>query len=363
MIRDVDAVWDDSGHAARYRDRWCYLGGGSKSETQTSNQTASNTINPQSLALLTGNLASAKANADTLTPYTGPLTAGFTQDQLRAQNALNVVGNDQSGQSAINTASGAVNGVLNTPINGNINYNPITASQLATTDLTPYLNPFTNDVINSTISDQERAREQAINADAAKATAAGAFGGSRSGVLSSLTNEAYDRNTGDLLANLRSSAFTNAQGAAQSDIAAQNAAKQFNANNDITSQQDSFTNTLNALGLKLNSAGQLVSTANAGLSDAATRAGILSAVGDSQQANNQTADTAAYNEFLRQQGFGATRQGILNSALGLVPVQQTATTSGNSSGTSKSSGDLFGGILGLISGGAKLGSAIYGGGA
>lgn len=222
------------------------MAGGSTTKT-----TASNTIDPAQFALYQANFKNAQGNAGILNAVTGqPVTPGTPG------------ANAPLGSAQLDAATNATTGVLNS--------NP---GSLATTDLSPYMNPFQNDVINSTIADQERARQIAGVSDAQHATAAGAFGGSRSGVLSAETNGNYDRNTGSLLAGLNSQNFTQAQGAAQNDIQTR----------------------LASGALKLNAAGQLV---------------------------DESGQVIAHAGQI---------QGILNSGLGLMPVQQTATSTGKTS--------------------------------
>lgn len=324
MIENIDDFGDFefSRQAQKYLDRWCYFGGGSSTQS-SQNQTQTNTTDPELKALLMNNYATAQGNAGALTPYTGQLTAGQNATQQQAQGVLTGIGTDQSGQTAINGAKNAVTGVLNSNI-----------GTIAGTDLSQYMNPYTKDVINASINQNEQARQTANMNDNQKATAAGAFGGSRSGVANAVTNQLYDQNNQSNIAALNSANYTQAQGAANSDI----------------------QNRLAQAGLTMNAAGQIVSLNNAGLQDATTRAGILGSVGDINQQQAQAQDDSAYQEFLRQQGFGAQQQSILNAALGLLPNQQTVTTNGTGSSSTKSNPG-FGGILsslGSIASGAAM---------
>jgi hypothetical protein len=74
-----------------------------------------------------------------------------------------------------------------------------------------YMNPYENQVVQNTLADIERARQGQISAEGARATAAGAFGGTRQAVTRSLVDEAALRNAGNLAAQLRQSGFTQAQ--------------------------------------------------------------------------------------------------------------------------------------------------------
>lgn len=226
----------------------------------TNKSTSSNTVNPDQFALYMKNFQNAQGNAGILNPITGqPVTPGTPG------------ANAPLGSAPLNAAMDATKGILGSD-----------PGSLATTDLSPYMNPYQKDVTDATIADQERARQIAGVADQQHATAAGAFGGSRSGVLSAETNSAYDRNTGSLLAGLNSANFTQAQGAAQNDIQTR----------------------LASAGLKLNAAGQLV---------------------------NESGQVVAEAGQL---------QGILNSALGIMPVQQTTNSTGKQSTSPGLSGIL-----------------------
>lgn len=351
------------------------------SQKQTSNQTtsnvASNTVDPTQLAMFNDNYATAKQNAASLQPYQGQLTAGFNPTQTQAQGILSGVATDPRYQASNNNALGAVQGILNNPLSGNITASPVAAStynpaQLAGTDLSPYLNPYTKDVINTSIDQNERARQVAQVGDSQAATAAHAFGGSRSGVMASLTNGEYDRNNQANIANLNSANFTQAQGAAIGDINARNTGAQFNANQtqgagifnsgqNLTAQQNSFNNNLDSQGLQLNAAGQLVATNNNGLDLAKQQGGILSAVGDTQQAQQQNELSNAYQAYMTGQQLTVQQQALLNQALGLIPVQQTQTSNGTSNGTTTTTQNP--GAMGIIGGLGSLALAAGTGGA
>ena len=320
-------------------------------QQQTQNATSSNAIDPAQLAMLTANYQGAQDRANSLTPYTGQTVAGFNPTQLQAQGVLTGIGNDTSGQTAINRALGTAQGIMGNPLNPTVtaapvSSTPVTAGMLANTDLSPYLNPYTGDVINASIAQNERARQMAQVADSQAATAAGAFGGSRSGVMASLTNGEYDRNDQSAIAGLNAQNFIQAQNAATGDLnrrlgadqgnqsSALNASE-FNSGQGLTAGQDSFNNALASAGLTLNAAGQIVALNQAGLQDATARAGLLSSVGDAQQSQEQAQLTAAYNNYLAGQQLTVQQQQLLNSALGMIPVQQTTTSSGSGSGSGK----------------------------
>lgn len=317
------------------------MGGGSKTSS-SQNSTSSNAVNPQELAMLQDNYAGAQGRANSLTPYSGPLTAGFNPTQTQAQGVLSTVATNPQYAANNNMATGAVQGVLGSPISAQ----PYASSQLSNTDLAPYMNPYTNDVVNASIAQNERARQTANMNDNQAATGDGAFGGSRSGVANALTNEAYDRNNQVNIANLNSANYGQAQTAASADLAAQNQAKQFNSTQGVSTG-------FNNANLQLTGANDLANLNNNGLNLAAQQGSILGAVGDQQQQQSQAELSNAYNAYLQGQQLTMQQQQLLNSALGLIPNQQTITSNG--SGTQNTSnqlgvGSILGGLGSLASG-------------
>lgn len=305
------------------------MGGGSRTRTeQTQQQTQQQVMDPEIRAAFLGNYNRAVGAANNMGVRQ---FADFTPDQLAAFEATrNAVG---AGNQSFDAANGALTGLLNFDP-GQISYNPVTAAQaqsrdagsavLATaaqagpaeraaaaninrgdirqmsaerlrdTDLSAYMNPYTTGVIDSALGDLERSRQMARGTDAARAAKAGAFGGSRQGVLEAETNRAYDDNAARTVAGLRQSAFQNAQQAAMGDIGNQMAAGQFNAGIDanVAGQNAGFLQSSNQF-----NAGQANDTSrfNAGLSN---QTGLANAASQNQMAQFNAgllADTDRFN--------------------------------------------------------------------
>lgn len=102
---------------------------------------------------------------------------------------------------------------------GPIQAERIQAGQLAGTSLDPYFNPYESQVVQQSLSDLERQRLMQQNIGGAQAQAAGAFGGSRQGIAEAETNRAFAEQAARTAAGLRQAGFTQAQQAAQQDIA------------------------------------------------------------------------------------------------------------------------------------------------
>lgn len=81
-----------------------------------------------------------------------------------------------------------------------------------------YQNPFTQQVVNRATADIGRTTAMQQEANKAAAARAGAFGGSRQGLVEAETNAASQRAIGDLSANLNLQGFNTAAQLAQGDI-------------------------------------------------------------------------------------------------------------------------------------------------
>lgn len=275
--------------------------------SSSTHQEQSNKIDPMQMAEYQQNYSHAQNGASTLTPYTGQITAGFNPNQIQAQGLLSNIAQDPRYATANQNAVHGAQGVLDS--------NP-----LETANLQKFMNPFQKDVIDASIAQNGYARAQQGILDNASATNAHAFGGSRQGVQRAETTAGYDRNNQVNLATLNSANFGQAQNAALSDA-----------------------------NLKLNAAGQLQSLNQGSLQTAMQQGGILSAVGDAQQQQQQRELTDAYNAYTQGQQLTLTQQQLLNQALGIIPIQQTTT----SDSTTKSNP----GVMGVIGGIANLGMA------
>jgi hypothetical protein len=82
-------------------------------------------------------------------------------------------------------------------------------------DINAFMNPYQEDVINRSLGDIESSRQMQDLRDRQAATQARAFGGSRQGVQSSLTNAAALKQAADLSANMRNQGYGQAAQLAQ----------------------------------------------------------------------------------------------------------------------------------------------------
>ena len=278
------------------------------------------------------------ASEQPFVPYSGQTVAPLNEQQMQALGiAQSQIGNYWP---ALNNASGAL-GAAGSALNqvrgatapqaaGAL----ATAGNVAGADLNPYLNPYTANVIDTSLGALDRTRQQQLAGNAAQATAAGAFGGSRSGVVDALTNEAALRESGSLAANLNSANFNQAQAALIGDLNRQTQNSQFNAgqtqqNNQFNagqsaSQLDRLLSAANGLG----SLGQQYG-ANAAIQQQLIGTDIdrILGIGNQLQDDTQFGLDRAYQEFLRQQEDPINKASAYAGAIGGVPRGQTTTGS------------------------------------
>ena len=224
-------------------------------------------------------------------PYTGARVAGFNPDQLRQFEA---------------TRGLFETGMQFDPRTGISNLATQTTPSLLETDLSAYQSPFTQQVIDTSLSDLDRARQMAVGRDQDRAISAGAFGGSRSGVLEAETNRAFAEQAARTAANLREQGFRQALGAAESDLARSMADRRFQAGllGNIQAEQ-------------------------------ARRLGLLGGIGAQQQGLQQRALDVPFQEFQRALAFGPQQIGLLGGAI-------APTTAGQTTQRETGTGDILG---------------------
>lgn len=268
-------------------------------------------------------------------------------------------------------------------------------SQLGGMNLSGYESPFTQDVINKTLPLMQQSNALNQNQIQNAANSANAFGGSRQGIQQGVAQAQGALNIGQMAAQLNSQNFTQAQAAAQSDVAAANAQAQFNANQGNTvgmynqgqaNQMGQFNaGQSNQVGLQNQQLANAMAQFNAGAQNTAASqnqaaglqqeslsnaaAGGLGALGTQAQTNQRqqfleesTAGSQqqqqAQNQINAQMGmFNQANQypgqqlGVLQSALGMTPYGST--TMGSSTGQQQTTttpslmSDITGGLSAL----------------
>ena len=250
------------------------------------------TVDPAQMAMYQDLYDKSKSIASQpFVPYTGSRVAGFNPDQLQGFDATR--GIFESAQAldprgAINTLAGQ------------------SAPTLLGADINAYQNPFNTQVIDQSLSDLDRARQMALGGDQDRAISAGAFGGSRSGILEAETNRAFADQAARTSSGLRQAGFNQAQRAAESDIGREMDNRRFQA------------------GLQSGLLGDQYRTL-----------GLLGGMGSQQQGLQQAGLDTGYNEFLRGLDYGPRQLGLLSQGVSAMPQNITRSDQYNPGGLEK----------------------------
>jgi len=168
-------------------------------------------------------------------------------------------------------------------------------------DMGAYMSPYTQAVTQQGLSDLNRSRQLQQQQNAASATAAKAFGGSRQAIAEAETNRAFDENAARFVGQQNAAAFQSAQQMAQADLARNMQAQQANQNVDLTTGQLNVQNRQQA-GLANQQAANQMAQFNAGNQQ---QAGL---------ANQQATNTRALSQAQLQQQGGMANQAAINQA-------------------------------------------------
>ena len=262
--------------------------------------TTSTSVDPRQMAMFEDLYRQYKSLFNTpFTPYTGEGVAGFTPDQLFIQDQARGMFDESFGLDP--------RGKLNELASQD-------APSLLSMDLNAYQNPYTEQVIDNTIGDLDRARKLQLQSDQDAAIGQGAFGGSRSAIIESETNKRFADAVGDISERLRSNSFDRATNLASLDMGRDMQNRAFQANlfgNQLADQYRNF--------------------------------GLLSGIGNQQQALNQAGLDFDFNEFLRRDNDPYRKLSALTGAVAGIPVNQS-TTSRKKTGL----GDILGGAANLF---------------
>ena len=280
----------------------------------TGKQTVTQQVDPAQQAMYEDLYGRAKGiAAQPFVPYTGARVAGFNPDQLRQFQATR--------------------GLFET----GMGYDPFTGLQqlaeqpiptvgqvpsLLQADIGAYQSPYQQQVIDQTMADIQRQADIARGLSQSRAIGAGAFGGSRSALLEAESQRPYIEQMARTAAQQRESGYQQALRAAESDIARQQQMEMFKPQFQLQAQQQQ--------------AGLL---GNIG-SEQMRRLGLLGGIGAQQQALQQAALEAPYQEFQRALAYGPQQLGLLTSAAFGIPVQQSTTQRTSPSALEAASGGL-----------------------
>ena len=179
-------------------------------------------------------------SAQPFIPYTGPMVAGFSPDQLRQFQAtrslfergmsydptrgLQQMVQDQYTPNIQPVTAFQAPTIETTQAPGAAQIGPVSTPQfrsLLSADIGAYQSPYQQQVIDTAMQDIQRQADIARGGAQERAIRAGAFGGSRSAILEAESQRPYAEQMARTAANLRQAGFEQAQRAAQADIARQ----------------------------------------------------------------------------------------------------------------------------------------------
>lgn len=345
-------------------------------------------------------------------PYTGPMVAGFSPDQLRQFQATRGMFESGMGYDPTKALQGMAQNQFRPTIQpvtgfeaptieatqapGAAQIGPVSTPQfqgLLSQDIGAYQSPYQQQVIDLAMQDIQRQADIARGGAQERAIRAGAFGGSRSALLEAESQRPYAEQMARTAAGLRQAGFEQAQAAAERDLARQQQLGIFGAGQEQQRalQQAQFGQQAGIFGAELGQQRRMQQAALqqqrqlAGL-DIAGRAamlqpqlqmqaraqragllgglqgqqlqqlGLLGGIGAQQQALQQRAIDAQRGEFQRALGYGPQQVSLLQAGMG-TPLISTTTSGKQSTGL----GDVLGGAAGLF-GSLALGGAFGAGG-
>lgn len=227
-------------------------------------------------------------------PYTGPMVAGFSPDQLRQFQATR--GLFETGMEFDPTRGLQALAQQPMPTVGPV-------GSLLTANIGAYQSPYQQQVIDATMQDIQRQADIARGSAQDRAIRAGAFGGSRSAILESESQRPFAEVMAKTAAEQRERGYGQALRAAESDIARQQQMAQFAPQFELQARQQQA-------GLL----GGLQTSQLQGL-------GLLSGIGQQQQALQQQAIGAQRGEFQRALDYPGQQLELLRrSAAGMEPA-------------------------------------------
>jgi hypothetical protein len=203
-------------------------------------------------------------------------------------------------------------------------------------DIDKYMNPYVDKALQPALAQITKAADAARNRAKAGATAAGAFGDARHGIVDNGINLNEGQAIGDTASKFYMDAFNQAVGTKQADINRQIGADTTNAG---FNQQD-FQDKAGLLGQQNSMQSQILQQ--------------LFGVGQDADDRAAKSGTFDYNEFIRGQGSDQSQLGFLQQMLSSLASSQDRTTTSTEKGGAGPGWALLGGALSGLAGNAKI---------
>ena len=245
-------------------------------------------------------------------PYTGPMVAGFTPDQLAAFE----------GQRGLFEQAGRFDPgafrqtLLEQQAPQFADPRRIQARSLLDVDLGAYQSPFQQQAIDLAMRDIQRQEDIARTGAQERAIRAGAFGGSRSAILEAEATRPYIEQKARTAADLRQRGFEQAARMAEADILRDVRAQEFDISGEAEAARRRAAAGLEQQRFQAGLLGEQERAQQQALS------GLLG-IGGLQQALQQQALGAARGEFERALQYPLQQFGLLTSAVSGMPTGKT----------------------------------------
>jgi hypothetical protein len=231
--------------------------------------------------------------------YGGQRTAdfsGLTQQAMQGAGAMT--------PSTLTTLGGGIAGAASMNA-GNVNYQGYQPGQFTGQAASQYMNPFMQNVVDIQQREAQRRADIAGTGRNAQAVKAGAFGGSRQGIMDAEAARNLAIQQGDIQAQGLNQAFNQAQG-------------QFNTEQQLAEQSRQYGAGLGLQGLQtaIQGAGQLGTLGQQGFTQDMDINKLQAQYGSQQQAMEQGKLDQQYQDFLTQQQYPYQQLGFYTDILG-----------------------------------------------
>jgi len=219
-------------------------------------------------------------------PYTGERIAGFSPTELAGRARAAELAQMGLGMPQVQQAADVMTGLAGYQAG---TYDPRLLSQA---NVQEYMSPYLEGALDPTLRAIREQQTQTLQGLGAGASRAGAFGGSRQGVLEAQTLGQFGQQMGDVIGTGYQQAFDRAMGYASSDV---------DRLNEAQLRQEAMRQA--AAGIQAQGASGLSQAANQLRQVGFADADVLRTLGAEERGLTQSQMEADYNEYLRSQAF------------------------------------------------------------
>ena len=296
------------------------FGGGGGQQAAPTSQTISQTTIPDYAKPYVENMLG-RAQALSETPYQayqGERTAGFTPMQQQAFQGIQNLGPSEQLGTATNLAGAAGLGALNTGYRAG----RFSAGQFTPMAAQQYMNPYIQAALAPQMELMNRQFGQQAAQNAAQATQAGAFGGSRFGIQQAQNQLNQNLATQNLLGQGYNTAYQQAAEQFNQDMARRMQAQQ------LGEQSRQFGAGLGLQGLQtgLQAASTLGNLGQTQFGQQTQALGMQQQAGATQQQQQQNILNQQYQDFLNQRQYPQQQLAFMSDMLRGLPLSQTTGT-------------------------------------